>query len=85
MGQLGNYHVAEKFYTFTEPANALHGSRVLQVTVHFPVIPRTLVSTRPAGGTFPLVVFAPGFKQCGYAYPTRPNQTCRTSRPTWPM
>ncbi len=68
VGQLGYYHVAEKYYTFTEPATKLHGPRVLQVTVHFPVIPATLVSSHPAGGSFPLIAFAPGYMQCSSAY-----------------
>ena len=68
VGQLGDYHVAQKHYTFTEPADGHHGRRVLQVTVRYPVLPVAPTYSQPAGGTFPLVVFAPGYKQCGDVY-----------------
>lgn len=68
VGQLGLYRVANQSYTFTEPANAEHGPRVLQVSVRFPAVPPALASSRVAGGTFPLIAFAPGFVQCGDSY-----------------
>jgi pimeloyl-ACP methyl ester carboxylesterase len=60
--------VTERAYPFTEPASAQHRRRVLHVTVQLPVLSRTQAASRPAGGTFPLVVFAPGYLQCGGAY-----------------
>ena len=68
VGRLGMYQIAEKPYTLTEPATGVHGPRVLQVTLRYPVLPATPAYSRPAGGTFPLVVFAPGFKQCSAVY-----------------
>ncbi len=68
VGRLAEYHVAAKSYTFTKPATSQHGSRVLQVTVRYPVLPAAPAYSRPAGGTFPLVAFAPGYKQCSSAY-----------------
>lgn len=68
VGRFGDYHTAEKSYPFTEPADRQHGTRVLQVTVRYPVLPATPAYSRPAGGTFPLVVFAPGYRQCSDAY-----------------
>lgn len=68
VGRFGEYHAAEKSYTFAEPADGQHGPRVLQVTVRYPVLPAAPAYSRAAGGTFPLVVFAPGYKQCGGVY-----------------
>ncbi|MGO8958181.1 MAG: alpha/beta hydrolase family protein [Streptosporangiaceae bacterium] len=68
VGKLGDYRVAEEFYTFTEPANNQHGARVLHVTVHFPAVAPTLVKTIRASGAFPLIAFAPGYRQCSGSY-----------------
>lgn len=66
-GQPGDYRVAESTYTFTEQPSALHGTRVLRVTVRFPdgaAVRRAVVAASP----FPLIVFAPGYRQCGGSY-----------------
>ena len=68
IGQMGDYRVAERWYTFTEHSNAYPGPRVLHVGVRFPVLtagrnPDTLTSA-----LFPLVIFAPGYRQCGASY-----------------
>lgn len=68
VGRFGDYHVAETSYTFAEPANAPEERRVLQVTVHFPVLPPALARSHRARGAFPLIAFAPGFRQCGGSY-----------------
>jgi predicted dienelactone hydrolase len=69
IGQLRDYQVHElPVFSFTEPASAQHRRRLLHVTVHLPVLSGAQPAGRPAGGIFPLVVFAPGFLQCGGAY-----------------
>jgi predicted dienelactone hydrolase len=68
VGRLGYYPVTERPYTFTEPASAHHGRRKLHLTVQLPVLSPALTARLPAAGAFPLVVFAPGFLQCGGAY-----------------
>ena len=68
VGRFGDYHAAERSYTFTEPADGQRGPRVVQVTVRYPVLPAAPAYSRGAGGTFPLVVFAPGYRQCDGVY-----------------
>jgi dienelactone hydrolase len=67
-GQLGDYQVTERAYPLTEPASAQHRRRLLHVAVNLPVLSPAQTASRPAGGAFPLVVFAPGYLQCGSAY-----------------
>jgi predicted dienelactone hydrolase len=66
IGQLGDYQVATRSYTFTEQASGYR--RVLRVSVRIPLVPPGTAYTRPPGGTFPLVVFAPGYRQCDTVY-----------------
>lgn len=73
-GRAGDYQVAEQSYTFTESAGGTLGNRILAVQVRYPKTGRSgqatavgAVGTRGAGA-FPLVVFAPGYLQCGVAY-----------------
>jgi len=70
-GQAGDYQTAEQSYTFTESAGGLLGSRILAVLVWYPVTAQSAAASAarsPGAGTFPLVVFAPGYLQCGDAY-----------------
>jgi dienelactone hydrolase len=68
VGQLSTYHFAKENFVFTEPAHGSAGPRVLRVTVRFP-FGKDLAAYRPrARGLFPLVVFAPGFRQCARSY-----------------
>ncbi len=68
VGKFGDYQVADKSYTFTEHATAHGGPRVLHVTVHYPILRPALASGGTTGGEFPLVAFAPGYRQCGGSY-----------------
>ena len=68
-GEDGQYKVAEQSFTFTEAAGATLGNRILPVLVRYPETgqPRAAVGAARAG-EFPLVVFAPGYLQCGIVY-----------------
>jgi dienelactone hydrolase len=59
-GQAGDYAITQAHYTFTEHS-AVAGSRILRVTVRFPDIDA-------ASEKYPLIVFAPGFRQCAASY-----------------
>ena len=63
-GRAGDYAVALTHYTFTEHRTAT-GTRTLQVTVRFPDI---TTGNAGADGKYPLIVFAPGFRQCAASY-----------------
>lgn len=70
-GQAGDYQVAEQALTFTESAGGTLGSRILPVLVRYPETgqPAAASATGATGpGAFPLVVFAPGYLQCGVVY-----------------
>ena len=67
-GSLGNYDVAERWLTFTEHAGVALGNRVLQVTVRYPDVGQAKYSGAPGTSHFPLVVFAPGYRQCSASY-----------------
>jgi dienelactone hydrolase len=71
-GRAGDYQVADSVFTVTEPASGALATRVLQVEVRYPVTRRLPAASGagPATGTgaFPLVVFAPGYRQCGAVY-----------------
>ncbi len=67
-GSLGNYDVAERWLTFTEHAGVALGGRVLQVTVRYPDVGQAKYSGAPGTSHFPLVVFAPGYRQCSASY-----------------
>ncbi len=68
VGQLGIYHFAKARFVFTEPAHGPAGQRVLHVTVRFPVGGNRAAYPAHAHGLFPLMVFAPGFRQCARGY-----------------
>lgn len=71
LGIPGSYQVGRREVTFTEPGHIGPtgenlGARVLVTVVRYPV---ALGSDREAvRGPFPLVLFAPGFMQCGGPY-----------------
>lgn len=67
-GRIGDYGVAEHRYTFTEHAGAALGHRVLTVTVRYPEITAAQKSGASGTGDFPLIVFAPGYRQCSASY-----------------
>ncbi len=67
-GSLGNYDVAERWLTFTEHGGVALGNRVLQVTVRYPDVGQAKYSGASGTSHFPLVVFAPGYRQCSASY-----------------
>jgi len=70
-GQAGDYKVAEQAFTFTESAGGALGNRILPVVVRYPETDQSAPASAASAlrrGAFPLVVFAPGFTQCGEAY-----------------
>lgn len=66
-GSIGDYAVAERRYTLTEHAGPALGNRLLGVSVRYPVITQTKPGT-PGTSDFPLVIFAPGYRQCSASY-----------------
>ena len=71
-GTSGRYQVGERQVTFVEPAHAGPGGqslgpRRLETEIRYPRPPRPAGSA-PARGPFPLLLFAPGFMQCGGPY-----------------
>jgi len=72
VGALGSYWVGQHWITFTEPAHTgptgqRLGPRTLLTQIRYPLAGGP-ASTRPAKGPLPLLVFAPGFMQCGGPY-----------------
>jgi predicted dienelactone hydrolase len=72
VGVSGTYEVGERQMTFTEPAHVgvtgQHlGARPLLTLIRYPVA-RGSSGSWPAGGLFPLLMFAPGFQQCSDTY-----------------
>jgi predicted dienelactone hydrolase len=68
-GKAGQYTVAELPITFTEAAGATLGNRILPVLVRYPETGQPRAGAGAArAGAFPLVVFAPGYLQCGMVY-----------------
>jgi predicted dienelactone hydrolase len=72
IGTIGTYRVGTRQMTFAEPAHTgpagQHlGRRRLVTMIRYPSSRRT-AAERPAAGQFPLLVFAPGFMQCGGPY-----------------
>jgi len=61
VGVPGSYQVVKHEQMFTEPARDRTGARVLVTWLRYPVV------TRPGRG-FPVLLFAPGFGQCGPPY-----------------
>ena len=72
VGAAGTYRVGERRMTFTEPAHlgvtGQHlGERSVLTLIRYPVA-RGSSGSWPAGGPFPLLMFAPGFQQCSDTY-----------------
>ena len=67
-GSLGDYAVAERRYTFTEHTGAALGDRVLVVSVRYPDVGRARNSGAAGTSQFPLIAFAPGYRQCAASY-----------------
>jgi predicted dienelactone hydrolase len=70
LGTAGTYRVGERRMTFTEPAHTgvtgQHlGERSVLTLIRYPV---SRSGSWPAGGPFPLLMFAPGFQQCSDTY-----------------
>jgi len=71
-GVAGRYRVGERQLVFTEPAHVgvtgQHlGARSLLTAIRYPAAKGT-AGTWAAGGPFPVVMFAPGFRQCSATY-----------------
>jgi dienelactone hydrolase len=71
-GRTGTYQVGERQLTFVEPAHTgpagqYLGQRTLLTEIRYPLAPRS-AGSRAAPGTFPLLMFAPGFMQCDGPY-----------------
>jgi len=67
-GRIGEYSVSERRLTFTEHAGPALGSRVLQVVVRYPDARSAGTAGSAGQGAFPLIVFAPGYRQCSGIY-----------------
>lgn len=72
-GVMGSYWVGQRRMTFIEPAHTGRtgqrlGPRRLLTLIRYPLAGNPAKTTRPARGPFPLIVFAPGFMQCGGPY-----------------
>jgi hypothetical protein len=67
-GSLGDYAVAERRYTFNEHAGPSLGNRVLDVIVRYPEVGQAQKSGAPGTSEFPLIIFAPGYRQCSASY-----------------
>lgn len=72
VGVAGRFQVARRDITFTEPAHASAagkslGPRTLVTEVRYPVSLSSAGHQR-VRGPFPLLLFAPGFQQCGGPY-----------------
>ena len=101
VGTLGTFWTGQHWYVFTEPAHTgptgqRLGPRRLLTQLLYPLAERG--ARRPAPGRRPLLVFAPGFMQCGAPYTDMlrswasagyvvaivnfPNSDCKTPAPT---
>jgi dienelactone hydrolase len=72
VGTAGSYPVGERNMTFLEPAHTgptgqYLDQRALLTAIWYPLAP-AWAGPQPAIGPFPLVMFAPGFMQCGATY-----------------
>jgi len=70
VGVLGRFRTGQRTLRFTEPAHTgptgdRLGPRRLRTQVMYPLAGGT---SRPAAGPLPLIVFGPGFMQCGGPY-----------------
>jgi len=72
VGRLGSYWVGQRMITFVEPAHRgptqQLGPRRLLTQIRYPLAGRPKPGTPRAKGQFPLIVFGPGFMQCGGPY-----------------
>jgi dienelactone hydrolase len=73
LGALGTYRVGQRRITFVEPAHTGRtgqhlGPRSLLTLIRYPEASRPSKTTQPAHGPLPLIVFGPGFMQCGGPY-----------------
>jgi dienelactone hydrolase len=68
VGALGTYRIARQRLVLTERSRANPGARVLRVTVRFPIVRNVAAYRSQSHGLFPLLVFAPGFRQCARSY-----------------
>jgi len=68
VGKLGRYAVAEHSLTIVDRSRPRLGPRAIPTVVRYPVIPAAAASAPLARGLFPLVVFAPGYRQCDRSY-----------------
>jgi dienelactone hydrolase len=70
VGKIGSYAVAVRSLVLVDTSREqTAGRRVLPALVRYPVIPaRAAAAGGLARGLFPLVVFAPGYLQCGGIY-----------------
>lgn len=66
VGTLGTYQVSRRDLTLTRPASP--AGRRLRVTLRYPVVADWTAYRDRSHGAFPLVVFAPGFRQCARSY-----------------
>src|SRR5260370_11343120 len=72
VGGLGTYRVGERHMTFVEPAHGgptgrYVGQRPRVTAIWYPLAQRS-AGSQPAPGPFPLLMFAPGFLECGASY-----------------
>jgi pimeloyl-ACP methyl ester carboxylesterase len=67
-GSIGDYAVDEHRYTFTEHAGGVLGERILGVTVRYPAVAPAQNPPVPGMSEFPLIIFAPGYRQCSASY-----------------
>lgn len=73
VGKLGRYWVGQRWLRFTEPVHSgptgvTIQARTLVTQVFYPLAGPPTGPRTPARGPRPLVVFAPGFQQCGRPY-----------------
>lgn len=72
IGRTGIYRVGRYTARMTYRPAGRDGDRALRVIVSYPIIAHhviaALADTRAGGGLFPLVIFAPGYRQCLTSY-----------------
>lgn len=69
VGTIGRYRVAIRSIVFVDRTVASTGDRELPTRIYYPVVPSAqILAGKYAKGPFPLVVFAPGYRQCGSSY-----------------
>ncbi len=73
VGVLGSFRVGQRWLRFSEPAHrgvtgAWLSTRRLLIQVLYPAAAKPARLRLPAKGAFPMLMFAPGFMQCGGPY-----------------